>query len=434
MTVELAVAAASFPQRPPRGYWIFMAELSTGNSPARNHFRSSAFAASRAASSRWAAMSPDQHRVYNEAAADQTPSWLQKRADIDAQLRATGHSGFSPFIPKPAVTPTRLFRLSNSPTSREAYIAQLEPELAAAIKAHPRRAPYGLNMYARHQACKQGHRQEGSTAVCASGADYNLAMSEWKLMTAAQRQPWEEEGKIARQGWREQRTLLDARLKAAGHPLFPWHKPRASPSSAAKFQPHNPLHRQIPPPVKRYILLTDPALLQAVAQHPRQAPTHHNMFLTDFARSLGSGSEPRVPLKQGEFAGKAAEKWREMSAQQRQPYLDRGKEALQLWRENTRAVDARLSAGGHASFHQQSLSMKTTPSYDYIKGRLASLHKEQPSERLRVLIEQVEVGCRVLLPEQHEAFRKVGLQLYTKLSAKMTCRCVCAAGAVRKAS
>lgn len=394
-----------------------MEELGTGKSSAASHTQSLTFAVSRAASFQWAAMSSEKRRTYNEAAERATPAWHEQRAVIDAQLRATGHPGLPAFRHRPAVTSTRLYRIKSSPTSRESYLASIGPELAAAIKAHPRRAPYGLNMYAREQACKHGSRLGSSTNVCASGADYHLAVTEWKLMAAAQRQPWEEEGKIARQLWSEQRAQLDERLKAAGHPPFPWNKPRAKKPKPAAQKP-------TPHPVKRYVLLTDPALLQAVASHPRQPPTHHKLFLSDFARSLGSdSSQPHGQIKHGELTLRAAEKWRQMSTQQQQPYLDRGQEAILLWRETKQDVEARLSAGGHASFHFQSLAMRPAPSYEYIKGRLASLHKEQPSEKLRILIEQVEVGCRVLLPNQHEPFRKVGCVQSVSLLLHFVCLC-----------
>lgn len=458
MTPQLASAAVSYPRRPSNSFQHFMEELRSGRLPIQQYIPSTAFAVSRIASRIWAGMSVEQKRPHQEAVEEARHAWLRGRTVIDSQLRVTGHAGLPRLRSAKALKNEPILRARRARTTLDPHLEQSQPELAAAIRAHPRRAPYALNVFAQAHALSLGEVSDTPAMFRMSGAAYKSAVSKWKLMSPAQQQPWEEKGLVARQRWREEQAQLDARLKAAGLPPFSWNR-----------------KIYVPRTLKRYTPVTEPALLQAIAECPRQPPTHQNMFYRDFARSLGyrdaqqlkhsvqdgmdtnkglqqpSHKKPSLaskkgarqakhglpdslgaeqenqelrhresnlgvdesaqPLRHGEFAVRAAARWKAMSAEERKPYLDKREEAMRVWRERKEEIEAQLRAGGHATLHVQSLSMKPTPSYEYVQERLASLHRQNPSERLRILIEQVEVGSRVLQPEQHEPFRKVGLWL-----------------------
>ncbi|MEW5319219.1 MAG: hypothetical protein WDW38_010384 [Sanguina aurantia] len=231
LTPALAVAAATHPRKPPNGYQLFMEELRTGNSPLTNTYTPSTdFTVSRAASRRWAVLSPAQQQPYYDAADEAARSWLDQHTNLDSLLRATGHAGLQPPRPSTALKLIRSCKSRCSPTPLELYLSQIPPELAREIRAHPRRPPYGLNMFARAHACALGTRSETSTNVrCASGADYNAAAKTWKLLSPAEREPWDEKGRAARQQWQAERDALDAWIAAAGHPPSTWSRRNSSP-------------------------------------------------------------------------------------------------------------------------------------------------------------------------------------------------------------
>ncbi|MEW5319218.1 MAG: hypothetical protein WDW38_010383 [Sanguina aurantia] len=103
LTPDLAVAAASHLRKPPNGYQLFMEELRTGNSPITNtYIPSTGFAISRAASRRWAALSPEQQQPYSDAAHEAARTWLDQHTHLDSLLRATGHGGLQPLRPATA--------------------------------------------------------------------------------------------------------------------------------------------------------------------------------------------------------------------------------------------------------------------------------------------------------------------------------------------
>lgn len=386
MTPELAIMVASHSLTPPTGFWEFHDELTLKWQKAKIKTDFSVF--SQAVSAQWNELSPEERTPYLTKSYTAVQSWQAERSDLDARLRACGHKAILLSGPHRAVRTSNALRL---------YLSKLPHDLADAFILHARRSPSGFSVFMQDSASKMiaTHfvRHRKSRVMCRTSA------SKWRSMSAGEREPYIEKALKAQTSWSDERTLLRTKLKMAGCAPLIWDKDKQQTSLIRK----------------RNVKWLPPSLSAAIATYPKPPLNHYNMFLRDFA-CASKRSQHAPKLLRGEFWDAAASHWCLMPAEQKQAYVYKASEARRAWKQNRLVIDSKLRAGGHAPFSTQVLDQRPSHSYDVILQILSSRCQRCPTESVRLLIEQVQQGIRVLAPNQHNAFRKVGVFLkYIKL-------------------
>lgn len=126
--------------------------------------------------------------------------------------------------------PPKFYRCSRLRSNTKLFAA-MTPDLAAAVAAHARRSRGGYQEFV-HQLT-QNARQSGTPMrfrhfACAAAA-------QWRGMSAESRQPFFISAVDSNTSWLQERVMLEARLKQAGHPFLPWDKVSLQPASTPSY-------------------------------------------------------------------------------------------------------------------------------------------------------------------------------------------------------
>ncbi|MEW5304468.1 MAG: hypothetical protein WDW36_007078 [Sanguina aurantia] len=376
LTPELAVRAAEL-RKVPTGYRYFHQEMVLSRAASGTKFPLVAY--NRTLSVQWKGLSVGEREPYMLEADRAAKLWLAERAEIDAQLQACGHKP----LPHTSVGSHR------TPSPSDLYLQQLPPDLAAAITSRARRPPYGYSVFlqdfADSPAVASSTKHRTTRAVCRAAA------RAWGALPARDKQPYLDKALQGRNLWLQERADLEARISAAGFAPYPW----------------NSIKQRAATPAKHFVERLSPDLTAAIAAYPKQPLNHHNLFLQGFSFPVTTQPTAAVKSRRGDFISAAAAQWKATSPEQQQVYIDKAQQARQVWLEGRVDIDRQLAAGNHASFEIQRLARKPAHSYDLIQQILSSRYQQSPTEELRLLLQQLEQGKRVLAPEQHDAFRKV---------------------------